>query len=346
MLAKWVVDLVDYIWSFLSICKCMLQVPGSGGIEDLAAAKHQRRNSNSGISPLHSTGDNSHARHGLSHGSHNTATNNSNIDNNNRNMVDDGNTYGDHARASSAASSSSATSTTSRERRAQQQELYTHTLAASVPPVSNHGGLNSSDGNLLYNHGGLNSSDGNLDYVNSNDDDQFVVQALSNSNKNNSTGGNDYNDSNGCSSDYSNENSLSNGDGGGKDGVSHISARPVASPRYRIANAAPLVSAATATANNSHSVNIDHHNMHNMHGPNGRDNSDMSLLRDDDELLYLKFVSNLTREILQRGCYSDRAVTRLCDDHVSLHAHLDAGRMAELIESLKTDLNIATGGSG
>eukprot|EP01137_Pigoraptor_chileana_P035339 Opistho-2@29191 len=59
---------------------------------------------------------------------------------------------------------------------------------------------------------------------------------------------------------------------------------------------------------------------------------------------YLKFVSEITSDILARGVFSDRAVDRICEQHITDHkADLDEAKMREMVKSLKRDLTVTHG---
>ncbi|XP_063295031.1 spermatogenesis-associated protein 7 isoform X1 [Pelobates fuscus] len=60
----------------------------------------------------------------------------------------------------------------------------------------------------------------------------------------------------------------------------------------------------------------------------------------EEELAYLKFVTNVTTEILALGFFSDRVLARVFERHIDENRHrLDEGKMRHLLETLKEDLD-------
>ncbi|KAI5102512.1 spermatogenesis-associated protein 7 [Silurus meridionalis] len=60
---------------------------------------------------------------------------------------------------------------------------------------------------------------------------------------------------------------------------------------------------------------------------------------EEEELLYLQFISDVTDEIVQRGFYSDRVLERVFERHVDMNKHrLAEDKMRHLLEVLHNDL--------
>lgn len=61
----------------------------------------------------------------------------------------------------------------------------------------------------------------------------------------------------------------------------------------------------------------------------------------DEEQKYLRFISDVTTDILARGIFSNRVLQKVFDMHIERQKdHLDENRLKEMIEQLKEDLNI------
>ncbi|XP_077123693.1 spermatogenesis-associated protein 7 [Ranitomeya variabilis] len=61
---------------------------------------------------------------------------------------------------------------------------------------------------------------------------------------------------------------------------------------------------------------------------------------EEEELSYLKFVADVTNEILTLGLFSDRVVERLFQRHLEENRHrLDEGKMRHLLDVLRSDLD-------
>ncbi|XP_063146266.1 spermatogenesis-associated protein 7 isoform X2 [Candoia aspera] len=60
---------------------------------------------------------------------------------------------------------------------------------------------------------------------------------------------------------------------------------------------------------------------------------------EEEELLYLNFIQDITDEILKLGLFSNRALERLFERHIEQNKnHLDKSKMRHLLEILKVDL--------
>jgi len=61
----------------------------------------------------------------------------------------------------------------------------------------------------------------------------------------------------------------------------------------------------------------------------------------EEEQKYLKFISDVTTDILARGIFSNRVLQQVFEIHIERRKdHLDEGRLKEMIEQLKEDLGI------
>ncbi|XP_028251214.1 spermatogenesis-associated protein 7 homolog isoform X2 [Parambassis ranga] len=73
----------------------------------------------------------------------------------------------------------------------------------------------------------------------------------------------------------------------------------------------------------------------------------MSVSAEEEELIYLEFISAVTEDILSRGHISDRVLDRVIKRHIDMNRHqLDEGKMRHLLEVLRKDfekpINIST----
>ncbi|XP_050007347.1 spermatogenesis-associated protein 7 isoform X4 [Alexandromys fortis] len=67
--------------------------------------------------------------------------------------------------------------------------------------------------------------------------------------------------------------------------------------------------------------------------------SDSKIYPDEEELLYLDFMENVTDEILKLGLFSNRFLERLFERHIKQNIHhLEEGKMRYLLHGLKVDL--------
>ncbi|KAM7323536.1 hypothetical protein ACRRTK_017642 [Alexandromys fortis] len=67
--------------------------------------------------------------------------------------------------------------------------------------------------------------------------------------------------------------------------------------------------------------------------------SDSKIYPDEEELLYLDFMENVTDEILKLGLFSNRFLERLFEQHIKQNIHhLEEGKMRYLLHGLKVDL--------
>lgn len=64
----------------------------------------------------------------------------------------------------------------------------------------------------------------------------------------------------------------------------------------------------------------------------------------EEEQKYLKFISDVTTDILARGIFSNRVLKQVFEMHIERRKdHLDESRLCEMIEQLKEDLGITDG---
>ncbi|XP_014324013.1 spermatogenesis-associated protein 7 isoform X1 [Xiphophorus maculatus] len=62
------------------------------------------------------------------------------------------------------------------------------------------------------------------------------------------------------------------------------------------------------------------------------------ILAEEEELLYLEFISSVTEDILSRGHISDRMLNRVMNQHIEMNLHrLDEGKMRHLLEVLNNE---------
>uniref|UniRef100_A0A8C9A5W7 Spermatosis associated 7 n=1 Tax=Prolemur simus TaxID=1328070 RepID=A0A8C9A5W7_PROSS len=59
---------------------------------------------------------------------------------------------------------------------------------------------------------------------------------------------------------------------------------------------------------------------------------------DEEELLYLSFIEDVTEEILKLGLFSNRFLERLFERHIKQNKHLEEEKMRHLLHGLKVDL--------
>ncbi|XP_045418307.1 spermatogenesis-associated protein 7 isoform X4 [Lemur catta] len=59
---------------------------------------------------------------------------------------------------------------------------------------------------------------------------------------------------------------------------------------------------------------------------------------DEEELLYLSFIEDVTAEILKLGLFSNRFLERLFERHIKQNKHLEEEKMRHLLHGLKVDL--------
>uniref|UniRef100_A0A669EV86 Spermatogenesis associated 7 n=1 Tax=Oreochromis niloticus TaxID=8128 RepID=A0A669EV86_ORENI len=69
----------------------------------------------------------------------------------------------------------------------------------------------------------------------------------------------------------------------------------------------------------------------------------MRVSTEEEELMYLKFISAVTEDILSRGHISDRVLDRVLNRHFDMNRHqLDEGKMRHLLEVLRKDFEEPT----
>ncbi|XP_039518940.1 spermatogenesis-associated protein 7 [Pimephales promelas] len=60
---------------------------------------------------------------------------------------------------------------------------------------------------------------------------------------------------------------------------------------------------------------------------------------EEEELMYLEFITDVTNDILTQGLYSDRVLKRLFERHIDMNRHrLDENKMRHLLDNLQKDL--------
>ncbi|XP_048048142.1 spermatogenesis-associated protein 7 [Megalobrama amblycephala] len=60
---------------------------------------------------------------------------------------------------------------------------------------------------------------------------------------------------------------------------------------------------------------------------------------EEEELMYLEFITDVTNEILTQGLYSDRVLKRVFERHIDMNRHrLDENKMRHLLDNLQMDL--------
>ncbi|XP_056096543.1 LOW QUALITY PROTEIN: spermatogenesis-associated protein 7 [Rhinichthys klamathensis goyatoka] len=60
---------------------------------------------------------------------------------------------------------------------------------------------------------------------------------------------------------------------------------------------------------------------------------------EEEELMYLEFITDVTNDILAQGLYSDRVLKRLFERHIDMNRHrLDENKMRHLLDNLQMDL--------
>ncbi|KAK2879197.1 hypothetical protein Q8A67_019988 [Cirrhinus molitorella] len=60
---------------------------------------------------------------------------------------------------------------------------------------------------------------------------------------------------------------------------------------------------------------------------------------EEEELMYLEFITDVTNEILTQGLYSDRVLKRVFERHIDMNKHrLDENKMRHLLDNLQEDL--------
>ncbi|XP_059375781.1 spermatogenesis-associated protein 7 [Carassius carassius] len=60
---------------------------------------------------------------------------------------------------------------------------------------------------------------------------------------------------------------------------------------------------------------------------------------EEEELMYLEFITDVTNEILTQGLYSDRVLKRVFERHIDMNRHrLDENKMRQLLDNLQEDL--------
>uniref|UniRef100_A0A8C3VXA8 Spermatosis associated 7 n=1 Tax=Catagonus wagneri TaxID=51154 RepID=A0A8C3VXA8_9CETA len=66
--------------------------------------------------------------------------------------------------------------------------------------------------------------------------------------------------------------------------------------------------------------------------------SERKIYSDEEELLYLSFIEDITDEILKLGLFSNRFLERLFERHIKQNKHLEEEKMRHLLHILKVDL--------
>ncbi|KAL2789621.1 spermatogenesis-associated protein 7 isoform 2 [Daubentonia madagascariensis] len=72
---------------------------------------------------------------------------------------------------------------------------------------------------------------------------------------------------------------------------------------------------------------------YSLHSPSGS-----KIYSDEEELLYLSFIEDVTDEILKLGLFSNRFLERLFERHIKQNKHLEEEKMRHLLHVLKVDL--------
>ncbi|XP_053459202.1 spermatogenesis-associated protein 7 isoform X4 [Nycticebus coucang] len=72
---------------------------------------------------------------------------------------------------------------------------------------------------------------------------------------------------------------------------------------------------------------------YSLHSPSGS-----KIYSDEEELLYLSFIEDVTDEILKLGLFSNRFLERLFERHIKQNNHLEEEKMRHLLHVLKVDL--------
>ncbi|XP_077395600.1 spermatogenesis-associated protein 7 homolog isoform X1 [Festucalex cinctus] len=66
----------------------------------------------------------------------------------------------------------------------------------------------------------------------------------------------------------------------------------------------------------------------------------MSSSAEDDELMYLEFINDVTEDILSKGSVSDRVLNRVIQRHIDMNLHrLDEAKMRHLLDILRNNLD-------
>lgn len=79
----------------------------------------------------------------------------------------------------------------------------------------------------------------------------------------------------------------------------------------------------------------------------GRYSKSRSVSAEEEELMYLEFISDVTEDILSKGHISDRVIDRVMKRHIDMNLKkLDEGKMRHLLEVLREDLKEPANMSG
>ncbi|XP_008054759.1 spermatogenesis-associated protein 7 isoform X2 [Carlito syrichta] len=70
--------------------------------------------------------------------------------------------------------------------------------------------------------------------------------------------------------------------------------------------------------------------------------SQSKISSDDEELLYLSFIEDITVDILKLGLFSNRFLERLFERHIKQNEHLEEEKMRHLLRVLKVDLGCSS----
>ncbi|XP_047467161.1 spermatogenesis-associated protein 7 [Mugil cephalus] len=77
--------------------------------------------------------------------------------------------------------------------------------------------------------------------------------------------------------------------------------------------------------------------------PGGKFPSMTNVSAEEEELMYLEFISAVTEDILSRGHISDRVLDRVINRHIDMNRHqLDEGKMRHLLEVMRKDFDEPT----
>ncbi|XP_051501861.1 spermatogenesis-associated protein 7 [Myxocyprinus asiaticus] len=83
-----------------------------------------------------------------------------------------------------------------------------------------------------------------------------------------------------------------------------------------------------------------HHSRINRVSPEGMRSPIMrKVTAEEEELMYLEFIADVTNEILAQSLYSDRVLKRVFERHIHMNRHrLDENKMRHLLDNLQNDL--------
>lgn len=102
----------------------------------------------------------------------------------------------------------------------------------------------------------------------------------------------------------------------------------------------------TSTKRTQANKSRDHDFFHSSSraSPEGRKSPSMrSVSAEEEELMYLEFISTVTEDILSRGSISDRVLDRVIKRHIDMNRHrLNVGKMRHLLDVLRKDFEEPT----